>query len=125
FHFLVPFSINFITALVIIKKIARRRSNIYPEQSYHDHFQRQIHRHQHILCAPCMLILLGLPRLIVSFSKSCMKSAREPWLSLIGYFVSFIPSMLTFVVFVLPSKNYKSELHIMYEQTIRRFRRIP
>ncbi|CAF2850740.1 unnamed protein product [Rotaria sp. Silwood2] len=122
FHFLVPFSINFITALVIIKKIARRRSNIYPEQSYHDHFQRQMHHHQHLLFAPCMLILLGLPRLIVSFSKSCMKSAREPWFYLIGYFVSFIPSMLTFIVFVLPSKNYKSELRLMYEQTIRRFR---
>ncbi|CAF3311314.1 unnamed protein product [Rotaria sp. Silwood2] len=81
-----------------------------------------MHHHQHLLFAPCMLILLGLPRLIVSFSKSCMKSAREPWFYLIGYFVSFIPSMLTFIVFVLPSKNYKSELRLMYEQTIRRFR---
>ncbi|CAF4641175.1 unnamed protein product [Rotaria sp. Silwood1] len=123
-HFLVPFSINLITALVIIKKIARRRSNIYPEQSFQDHFQRQMHRHQHLLCAPCMLIVLGLPRLIVSFSKRCMKSAREPWFHLIGYFVSFIPSMLTFIVFVLPSKTYKNELHMIYEQTMRRFRRI-
>ncbi|CAF3592918.1 unnamed protein product [Rotaria sp. Silwood1] len=83
-----------------------------------------MHRHQHLLCAPCMLIVLGLPRLIVSFSKRCMKSAREPWFHLIGYFVSFIPSMLTFIVFVLPSKTYKNELHMIYEQTMRRFRRI-
>ncbi|CAF3945990.1 unnamed protein product [Rotaria sordida] len=124
FHFLVPFSINLIAALVIIKKIARRRLSIYPERSYQDHFQLQMHRHQHLLCAPYMLILLSLPRLIVSYSKGCMKSAREPWLYLIGYFLSFIPSMLTFVVFVLPSKTYKHELHIVYERTIRRFRRI-
>ncbi|CAF3335750.1 unnamed protein product [Rotaria socialis] len=54
FHFLVPLSINLVTTLIMIKKIARRRLNIYPEQSYQDHFQRQIYRHQHLLYAPCM-----------------------------------------------------------------------
>ncbi|CAF4676202.1 unnamed protein product [Rotaria socialis] len=106
FHFLVPLSINLVTTLIMIKKIARRRLNIYPEQSYQDHFQRQIYRHQHLF-------------------KRRMKSAHEPWIFLIGYFVSFIPSMMTFVVFVLPSKNYKSELRSFYEQKFRRLRRNP
>ncbi|CAF4521974.1 unnamed protein product [Rotaria socialis] len=106
FHFLVPLSINLVTTLIMIKKIARRRLNIYPQQSYQDHFQRQIYRHQHLF-------------------KRCMKSAHEPWIFLIGYFVSFIPSMMTFVVFVLPSKNYKSELRSFYEQKFRRLRRNP
>ncbi|CAF3771290.1 unnamed protein product [Rotaria socialis] len=125
FHFLVPWPINLVTTLILIKKIARRRLNIYPQQSYQDHFQRQIYRHQHLLYAPCMLILLSLPRFIISLSKQCMKSAHEPWIFLIGYFASFIPSMMTFVVFVLPSKNYKSELRSFYEQKFRRFRRNP
>ncbi|CAF2087466.1 unnamed protein product [Rotaria magnacalcarata] len=125
FHFLVPFSINVITTLIMIKKIARRRLNIYPQQSYQNHFQRQVYRHQHLLYAPCMLILLSLPRFIISLSKRCMKSAHQPWIFLIGYFISFIPSMMTFVVFVLPSKNYKSELRSFYEQKFRRFRRNP
>jgi hypothetical protein len=123
FHFLVPFSINLITALRVIKKIARRRAIIQPEQPYKQHLQRQLHRHRHILVAPCILILLSFPRLVISFMKGCMRSAREPWFHLIGYFVSFIPSMLTFVVFVLPSKHYKKEFRTMYEGTIRRFRR--
>jgi hypothetical protein len=67
------------------------------------------------------LILLSFPRLVISFMKGCMRSAREPWFHLIGYFVSFIPSMLTFFVFVLPSKHYKKEFRTMYEGTIRRF----
>ncbi|CAF5091957.1 unnamed protein product, partial [Rotaria magnacalcarata] len=125
FDFLVPFSINLVTTLIMIKKIARRRLNIYPQQSYRNHFQRQVYCHQHLLYAPCMLILLSLPRFIISLSKRCMKSARQPWIFLIGYFVSFIPSMMTFVVFVLPSKNYKSELRSFYEQKFRRFRRNP
>lgn len=123
FHFLMPFSINVITALLMIKKISHRRVNIFPHESYNFHFRHQIHRYQHLLYAPCLLIILSLPRLIISFSKQCMKSAREPWFYLIGYFVSFVPSTLTFIVFVLPSANYKNELRLVYRRTIRRFRR--
>jgi hypothetical protein len=122
FHFLVPFSINLLTALRIIKGIALRRSNTQPEHSFEHHLQRQVRRHRHLLFAPCVLIILSLPRLIISFISGCMRTVREPWLHLISYFISFIPSMLTFAVFVLPSKNYKREFHIMYEETIRRFR---
>ena len=124
FHFLVPFSIHVITALRIIKKVAHRRSIVQPEQPYQTHFQQEFHRHQHLLFAPSMLILLSLPRLILFFLKGCMRSAREPWFYLIGYFVSFIPSTLIFVVFVLPSKHYKREFIDVYTRTIRRLRRI-
>jgi hypothetical protein len=123
FHFLAPFSIHLITALRIIKKLALRRAIIQPEQSYQAHLQQQFHRHQHLLFAPFMLILLSLPRLIISFMKGCMRSAHEPWFYLIGYFVSFIPSILTFVVFVIPSKYYKRELKLMFAKAMRRFRR--
>ena len=124
FHFLVPFSIHVITALRIIKKLAHRRAIIQPEHPYQAHFQQELHRHQHLLFAPCMLILLSLPRLAISFVKGCMRSAREPWFYLIGYFVSFVPSTLIFVVFVLPSKHYRRELNDLYARTLRRLRRI-
>ena len=124
FHFLVPFSIHVITAVRIIKKLAHRRAIIQPEHPYQAHFQQELHRHQHILFAPCMLILLSLPRLAISFVKDCMRSAREPWFYLIGYFVSFVPSTLIFVVFVLSSKHYRRELNDLYARTLRRLRRI-
>ena len=122
-HFCVPFSIHFITALRIIKKIALRRAVVQPEQSYEVHLQREFHRHQHLLVAPSILILLSFPRLIISFIKGCMRSARQPWLYLFGYFISFIPSILTFFVFVLPSKFYKKELRMIYQKLRRRIRR--
>jgi hypothetical protein len=40
-----------------------------------------------------------------------MKSSSDVWLFLFGYFISFIPPMLTFVVFIVPSKFYKKEFH--------------
>jgi hypothetical protein len=122
FHFLVPFMINIISAIWIIKKMSYNRATVRPEQSFEQHLQIEISQHKHILIAPCILIILSLPRLIISFLSGCMRSSRQPWLYLIGYFISFIPSMLTFVVFVLPSKKYKKEFNAALQQTIRRFR---
>ncbi|CAF4375480.1 unnamed protein product, partial [Rotaria sordida] len=76
-------------------------------------FYVQIKRHKHLIIAPCILILLALPRLIISFLSKCMESTRDPWLFLSGYYISFIPSLLIFVVFVLPSKKYKEEFLIL------------
>ncbi len=36
-----------------------------------------------------------------------MKSTSDSWLFLLGYFISLIPPLLTFILFVLPSKTYK------------------
>ncbi len=47
-----------------------------------------------------------------------MTSIRDSWLFLIGYFLSFIPSMLIFMVFIFPSKLYKEELR----RSIKRYR---
>jgi hypothetical protein len=41
----------------------------------------------------------------------CMKSARNPWLYFIGYFFSFIPPTLIFIVFVLSSEVFKREFY--------------
>ncbi len=103
FHFLVPFLINVLSALLIIRNISRNRATVRPEQPFQQHRQ--------LLFGPCLLIFLFIPRLLISFVNGCMRSAHEPsWLYLFGYYLSFIPSMLTFVLFVLPSKFYKKRI---------------
>ncbi|CAF5004596.1 unnamed protein product [Rotaria sp. Silwood1] len=47
-----------------------------------------------------------------------MKSTNDAWLFLIGYFISFLPPMLTFIVFIFPSKFYKEQLR----KTIKAYR---
>jgi hypothetical protein len=109
FHFCVPFLINLISPLIIIITAAKSRSNSQEQQSYTQSLCDQLRHHKHLFISPFILFLLALPRLIISFLSGCMKSARNPWLYLIGYFISFTPSILTFVVYVLPSKTYKQE----------------
>ncbi|CAF1456070.1 unnamed protein product [Adineta ricciae] len=109
FHFLVPFSLNIVSALVIIVVTARTRSNIKRKQTYKEHFYEQLQTHKHLLISPSILVLLASPRLIISFLSECMKSVRDPWLFLSGYFISFVAPIVTFAVFVLPSQTYKQQ----------------
>ncbi|CAF4353476.1 unnamed protein product [Rotaria sp. Silwood2] len=111
FHFLTPFIINLISAIILITKKARQQSNLQTGRPYKEHLQQQIQQYKHLFTAPVVLVILALPRLILLFLSKCMKSTDDAWLFLIGYFISFIPTMLTFVVFIVPSKFYKKQLH--------------
>ena len=109
FHFFVPFILNIISALIIIVLSTKQRRTIRNNQSFYYTLNEQIRQHRHLLISPFILILLSLPRLIISYVAGCMQSNRNPWIHLIGYLVSFIPPMLIFIIFVLPSKLYRTE----------------
>ncbi|UJR34741.1 hypothetical protein I4U23_027519 [Adineta vaga] len=109
FHFLTPFLLNVSSALIIILTISRKHAKVKQQIVYTQHFREQFRQHRHLLVSPIILIVLTLPRLIISVKFGCMKSARNPWIFLVGYYSSYIPSLLTFIVFVLPSDMYKTE----------------
>ncbi len=69
--------------------------------------------------APFILVILPCPRLIISFASGRMKSSGESWLFFAGYIVSYVPPILTFVVFVLLSKLCKDE----FRKSVRHFRK--
>jgi hypothetical protein len=109
FHFIVPFIINVIAAITIIIINARQRAALQNKQKFKEILNEQIQKHKNLLIGPCVLIILGIPRLIISFASGCMKSANDSWLFLLGYFISLIPPTLTFILYVLPSSVYKEE----------------
>ena len=106
-HFSLPLLINFISALLIIWKTFLQREAVRPTISYKQNFYEQFRQHYHLLVAPIGLVLIGIPRLVIALVSGCMNSKRDSWLFLIGYFISFISSTLTFALFVLPSESYK------------------
>jgi hypothetical protein len=103
-----PFIINFLSALIIIIQVFRARSKVQKKSSCQI-FYLEIKRHKHILISSFILILLAFPRLLISFLSGCMESARNPWLFLTGYYISFVPPLLIVTIFVLPSKKYRKE----------------
>ncbi|CAF0864860.1 unnamed protein product [Adineta steineri] len=123
FHFLVPFSCNFILVIGIIFLTARQRSALKKEVTFQQHLKKQLNHHKHLILSSILLIILAVPRLIISFLPNCMKSPKEYKLFLAGYFVSFIPPILHFFIFVLTSEIYKKEFETLSRRKWKAFRR--
>ncbi|CAF3330297.1 unnamed protein product [Rotaria socialis] len=119
-HFFVPFALNLISALIVIIIGARRRATVKQDRTYKEHIIHQFRQHRNLLIAPLMFVLLIFPRIIIAFASGCMKSSRESTIYLAGYLISFIPPILTFVVFVIPSKVYTAE----FIATVKKQRRL-
>ncbi|CAF1600222.1 unnamed protein product [Adineta ricciae] len=106
-HLLGPFFANLLSSLFIIIGSARRRAEAQRQQSYRQHIREQWDEHKQLVISPMILLLLSTPRLIISLLSGCMEVSRHTWLYVCGYFISFTPSILVFVVFVLPSNSYR------------------
>ncbi|CAF1507793.1 unnamed protein product [Adineta ricciae] len=119
FHFFLPFLINLISSIVLIITKSYQQLHLHQTRRYKDIVHEQIQEHQHLLIAPIVLFLLALPRLIISYLTKCMNSTNDSWLFLVGYFISFIPSIITFFIFVLPSTFYKNE----YRKSVLRYQK--
>ena len=106
FHLIVPFIANLCSALLIIFGTARRRSVARNEQSFKEHVLKQLSEHKQLLISPVVLLVLAMPRIILSLISGCVDPSSNPWLYLCGYFISYTPPMLIFALFVFPSKHY-------------------
>ena len=118
-HLVVPFLANLCSALFIIFGTARRRSTAKNSQTFKEHVLKQINEHKQLLISPIILLILAMPRLIISLVSGCVDPSNNPWLYLCAYFISFTPPMLVFSVFVLPSELYRKT----FKETIARWRR--
>ena len=118
FHLIVPFVTNLCSALLIIFGSARRRAAAQKKQTYKQHVFNQINEHKQLLISPLVLLILALPRLIIALVSGCVDPSDNPWLYLCGYFVSYIPAMVIFIVFVLPSEFYMQ----IFKESIAKYR---
>ena len=118
FHFFVPFLLNIIALIILIGKKSRHQRTIHRDKNFRKLLREQFQQHKHLFLAPIVSILLSIPRLIIAYTTECMQTENDVWLYLFSYFISFIPPMLTFLVFVMPSKVFKKE----FQKTVRKYR---
>jgi hypothetical protein len=119
FHLVVPFIANLFSALYIIFGTARQRSVTRTRQTYTAHVLEQLSEHKQLVISPVILLILSMPRLVISLVSGCVHASNNPWLYLCGYLISFTPSMLIFVVFVFPSELYMKT----FKESLRKWRR--
>ncbi|CAF3931917.1 unnamed protein product [Adineta steineri] len=109
-HLIGPFIVNLFSALFIIFGTARQRSLAQTSRSYIAHIREQLREHKQLVISSAILLILSMPRLIISLLSGCVKISENPWLYLCAYFISFAPSILVFIIFVVPSELYRKTL---------------
>lgn len=120
-HYLTPFCVNLGCIGVILLTLARTKSKAKKQNFWHL-LQQQVLTNKHWIISPIVLATFALPRIIFAFTFTCI-STSEPWqtyMLLTGYFVAFLPQVVSFIIFVLPSEFYKKEFVIMSNRFRRR-----
>ncbi|CAF0927344.1 unnamed protein product [Adineta ricciae] len=107
-HLLGPFIANLSSALFIITGTARRRAEAQKRHTFKEHIREQWKEHKQLVISPTILFVLTTPRLIISLLPTCLKISDYIWLYLSAYFISFLPSILIFIIFVIPSTLYRN-----------------
>ena len=120
FHLVAPFLANIFSALFIIFGAARQRSVAQTRQTFIGHVREQFNEHKQLIVSSVILLVLSTPRLIISLLPGCAKTSENLWLYLSAYFISFVPSTLIFLIFVVPSKLYMTAFKQSFKNVRRR-----
>jgi hypothetical protein len=114
-HYFIPFLIQVVSITILIFQIARSRERTQGsnKQTFIDLFKKQFKTHREYYITPIIIILSSLPQAILSFSYACTE-LKQPWQRyslLTTYFLAYLPQMLGFILYVLPSTAYTEEFH--------------
>jgi hypothetical protein len=114
-HYFIPFLIQVVSITILIFQIARSRERTHgnSQQTFSDLFKKQFKTHREYYITPIIIVLSSLPQAILSFSYACTE-LKQPWQRyslLTTYFLAYLPQMLGFILYVLPSKTYTKEFH--------------
>ncbi len=120
-NIILPFLCHFICALYMLIKQSLLTLKLQERQRFLIILYNEFCKHKHLLISPIVLIVLNLPRLIFLFIFTCFNSLIEwqKYLLITIYFLSFMPRILTFFLFVLTSSFYKEQI----KRILNKFRR--
>lgn len=114
-HYFAPFAIQVVSITILIVQIARNRARISDsiQGTFINQFKKQFKTHKEHYIASIVIALSSLPQIILSFSYACTepKQSWQRYMLLTTYFLSYLPQMLGFILYVFPSTIYTEEFH--------------
>jgi hypothetical protein len=111
FHYLAPFSVQVLAVTLLILHIARSRSKTIDKKlKFSKVMKEQFNVHKELYITPAIIILCALPQIILAFTLGCKQlSLWQRHTMLFAYLLSYIPHLLGFILYVLPSSKYQKE----------------
>jgi hypothetical protein len=110
-HFVIPFMVQLISISILIVLTARIRAKATDNQiTFRQVLGKQFRTQKELYVTPAIIVLSALPQGILSLSLAC--SPLSYWKHhaiIVGYLLSYTPHILGFILYVLPSTEYKKE----------------
>ncbi|CAF0969905.1 unnamed protein product [Rotaria sordida] len=106
---LIPFLLNMYAVITIIRTVARSKANIN-KTSFLSEIWKQIKQYNEQLACPTLMIICSTPELLMALIVKCHEwdNVYRRSLMLAMHLLSFVPQMLTYYLFIQPSKTYKT-----------------
>ena len=126
-NYIIPFLINFLSTLIIIVLVARKSATTVMKKvdqggtisNARKAFRAYINllvENKELILGPAITMvpqLFSLPQFIFSFSLAC-KEFNVDWqryLLIIFYFITYLPQVLLYKLYISPSSFYRDEFH--------------
>jgi hypothetical protein len=110
-HQIVPFIFNIIATIVLLLYISRNKANLQ-HQTQFTSFIQVLYDRLEFLLGPSIAFITQLPQIVILFFDSC-QFVNSYWFmigTLAAYYLTFVPQMVIFFMYILPSPLYKEEL---------------
>jgi hypothetical protein len=111
FHQIVPFSLNITSTLILLFYISRSKANSHKQTPF-ESFKQVLYDRLEFVVAPFVCFISQSPQIIILFLDSC-QFINSYWFTmstLAAYYLSFVPQIAIFFIYILPSPLYKEEL---------------
>ncbi|CAF1435934.1 unnamed protein product [Adineta steineri] len=110
-HYLLPFSIQFISITLLIIHAARSRSKTSNNKiTLRQLIKKQLFVQKELYITPIIIIVAALPQAILSFSLACIElNDFKRHLLLSTFLLSYSPQILGFILYVVPSSVFMNE----------------
>jgi hypothetical protein len=108
---IVPFILNLFSVMIIIRTVAQSKANIHRSTFFSEIWKQIKHYREQLLC-PILTIICSTPQLLMTLIVKCYEwnNVYYRTLMIVMHFVSFIPQVLTYYLFVQSSKTYKKPI---------------
>lgn len=110
-HYFLPFCIQIISITLMIVLAARSRAKtVRNQQTFRQVLKKQMSTQKELYITPMTIVLSALPQAILSFSLACTQLSHwKQHTLLVGFLLTYVPQILGFILYVLPSSAYMKE----------------
>ena len=121
-HLLIPLILNILSIIIFLSykvnfelklDIRENKANVYGV------IKEQLLKYKALLISTTTIIILEIPRIVLTLTLACIDHPWQRYVYLIGYLISFLPLAGIVLIYVVPSPKYRKQFKIVVTRIFR------